>query len=183
VHNAGHPSILVPLLIGALVAWRFYGRIRRMVGRQHLANVRPWITICLFPVLAALVVVGTGGQPLPLLTLAAGAALGIGLGVYGLKLTRFEQTPAGLYYTPSAHLGIALSVLLIARVGYRMLMVYAAQGGGAPPPPPGAYTNSPLTLGIFGAFAGYYVTYAIGLLRWRRSVTATPVAPAANTEG
>jgi hypothetical protein len=31
---------------------------------------------------------------------------------------------------------------------------------------------------IFGALAAYYVTYAIGLLRWRRSVLETS-APAA----
>jgi hypothetical protein len=32
------------------------------------------------------------------------------------------------------------------------------------------FAASPLTLGIFGLLAGYYVTYAIGLVRWRLSV-------------
>lgn len=41
------------------------------------------------------------------------------LGVYGLRLTRFERTPTGLFYTPNAHLGIALSLLLVLRLGYR----------------------------------------------------------------
>jgi hypothetical protein len=35
-----------------------------------------------------------------------------------------------------------------------------------------AVTYSPLTLMIFATLAGYYVTYAIGLLRWRRRVAA-----------
>jgi hypothetical protein len=50
---------------------------------------------------------------------------------------------------------------------------------------PGAgFTSSPLTLLIFGTLAGYYVTYAIGLLSWQRRVraengtgTKSPVAP------
>ena len=179
MQNPGHPSILVPLLVAALVAWRFYSRFRRLVGRQHLSNTRPWITVCVFPVLLACFAFAARAQPVSLLALASGAVVGIGLGSYGLRVTRFEQTPAGLYYTPSAHLGIALSVVLIARVGFRMAMAYMAQANGFTPAPP-SYTNSPLTLGIFGAFAAYYVTYAIGLLRWRRSVTAaTSVAPAA----
>jgi hypothetical protein len=33
-----------------------------------------------------------------------------------------------------------------------------------------AVTNSPLTLAIFATLAGYYVTYAIGLLQWHRRV-------------
>ncbi len=36
--------------------------------------------------------------------------------------------------------------------------------------------NSPLTLAIFGTLAGYYVTYAIGLLRWRARVALQPPA-------
>ena len=35
---------------------------------------------------------------------------------------------------------------------------------------PGDFAASPLTLGIFGLLAGYYVTYAIGLVRWRLGV-------------
>jgi hypothetical protein len=30
------------------------------------------------------------------------------------------------------------------------------------------FTRSPLTLAIIGLVAGYYSTFAIGLLRWRR---------------
>jgi hypothetical protein len=174
---AHHPSLLFSILIGALVVWRFYSRIRKMVVRQKLSKVRPWITVCVFPVLTVLFVAGSIAQPASLEALAGGAAVGIGLGVLGLRLTKFENTPEGLYYTPSAHLGIALSVLLLGRLGYRGFQMYspAAAGNTAPPVP---FTGSPMTLLIFGALAAYYVTYAIGLLRWRRSVSGAP-APAA----
>jgi hypothetical protein len=164
-----HPSLLVSLLIGALVVWRFYSRIRRMVVRQKLSKVRPWITACALPVVVVLFAAGSIAQPLSEAALLGGAVVGIGLGIYGLRLTRFENTPEGLYYTPSAHLGIALSVLLIGRVGYRAMQMYSvADVSSTPRPVP--FTGTPITLMIFGALAGYYVAYAIGLLRWRRNV-------------
>jgi hypothetical protein len=35
---------------------------------------------------------------------------------------------------------------------------------------PADFAASPLTPGIFGLLAGYYVAYATGLVRWRASV-------------
>jgi hypothetical protein len=169
MQSPGHPSLLVSLLIGALVIWRFYSRVRRMVVRQKLSKVRPWITTCALPVVVALFVKGALAQPLSMAALVGGVVVGIGLGLYGLRLTRFENTPDGMYYTPSAHLGIALSVLLIGRVGYRAMQMYSAPNvSNAAPPVP--FSGTPITLLIFGALAGYYVAYAIGLIRWRRSV-------------
>jgi hypothetical protein len=34
------------------------------------------------------------------------------------------------------------------------------------------FARSPLTLGVFGLLAGYYIAYAVGLLRWRFAVLA-----------
>jgi hypothetical protein len=164
-------SLLVPLLLGAVIVWRFYSRIRRMVMRQKLSKVRPWITVCVLPILLLVFAAMSIAHPLPLAALAGGVAVGIGLGVYGLRLTKFETTPEGMFYTPSAHLGIALSVLLIGRVGYRFIQM--SQSDGWPPQPavgPG-HPGSWITLLIFGTLAGYYVTYAIGLIRWARGVT------------
>jgi len=190
MNGHGHPSALVSILIVALIAWRLYSRFRRSVGRQHLSKVRPWITVTLFPILTVLIVVTLAMANRPLATwalaaLAGGIAIGIGLGIYGLRLTRFEVTETGLYYTPSAHLGIALSALLTLRILYRVLQGGFLSGmgtAGATAPPPTA--NSPLTLLFFGALAGYYTTYAIGLLRWRHSLTnmqpvAKPAEPVA----
>jgi hypothetical protein len=162
----GNPSsLLVSLGIAALIAWRVYRRVRRMVGRQRLSNVRPWLTVSLFPTLIALLLLGSIPHPNSALALVAGVALGAGLGIYGLRLTKFEETPAGLFYTPNAHLGIALSVLFLGRVVYRAIRIYASEVPAAAAPVD--FVRSPLTLLIFGTLAGYYVAYAIGLLRWR----------------
>jgi hypothetical protein len=108
-------ALLTAALI-ALIAWRLYSRIRRAIGRQRLSRVRPWITIVLFPLLLALLAFGSRTQPLVETSLAAGAAAGIALGILGLRLTRFEVTAEGLFYTPSAHIDAAR---LAARLSLR----------------------------------------------------------------
>lgn len=153
---------------GLFVALILFRRIRRLIGRQKFARQRPLLTVIFFPLLLAFLAVMSRSHPQSLAALAGGVALGVGLGWYGLKLTTFENTPTGLYYTPNAHLGIVLSVLLIVRIGYRLLhgMVLTAQDSPLPPD----FARSPLTLAIFGTLAAYYVCYAAGLLRWHRSV-------------
>jgi len=181
--DLSHPStLLVPAGIAALVVWRLYSRVRRMIGRQRLSRVRPWLTVILFPILVAGLLIASLPHPLADLALAGGCAIGVGLALYGLRLTKFEATPAGLFYTPNAHLGIALSILFIGRIGYRAAQLLLA--GGTVARPPADFVGSPLTLLIFGTLAGYYVAYAIGLLRWKRQVgraarTAATPAPAA----
>jgi hypothetical protein len=159
------PSTVTLLALVPLLAWRTYARIRRMVGRQRLSRVRPWITLTVFPLLIALLGLAAAGVPRSLAWMAAGLAAGALLGVFGLRRTRFEPTPQVLYYTPSAHLGIALSLLFIARIVYRVIdvLVIAPADGGTPDD----FLASTLTLAVFGLLAGYYIAYAIGLVRWR----------------
>ena len=44
------PSTIALLALLPLVAWRVYMRFRRMVGRQQLSRVRPWITLAIFSI-------------------------------------------------------------------------------------------------------------------------------------
>lgn len=166
-----NPSLVAPLGFGALILWRSYSRMRRLIGRQRLSKVRPWITVSVFPVLTVLLVTASIGKPTSLLALAAGVAVGLCLGLYGLRVTRFEKTPEGLFYTPSAHVGIALSLLFLGRILYRFVQIYALGASAGVSPGEGShigYATTPITLLIFGTLAGYYVTYAVGLLRWQR---------------
>jgi hypothetical protein len=115
-----HPSLFVSAGIGALVVWRAYSRVRRMIGRQQLTSVRPWITVIVFPLIFALLMFGSRAHAMNVLALVIGASCGAALGLYGLRLTKFEQTAEGLFYTPSSHLGIALSLLFFGRLAYRI---------------------------------------------------------------
>jgi hypothetical protein len=162
-HQTG-PSTIVFLILIPLLAWRMYSRFKRMVGRQRLSKVRPWLTIAAFPLLILLIGAAALSHPERLWFLAAGLVAGAGLGIIGLGKTRFEATPEGLFYTPNAHLGLALSLVFVARIAFRFVQVYAA---GPSPPGTDDFAHSPLTLCVFGLLAGYYVAYAIGLVRWR----------------
>jgi hypothetical protein len=167
---------LITLAILALIAWRLYARIRRTIGRQRLSPVRPWVTVVVFPLLVALLAFAARSHAPAAAALAGGVVVGVGLGFLGLHLTRFEVSPEGRYYTPSAHLGVALSALLVCRIFYRFFVygLPGSSGGGAPPP------LTPLTLLLLGTLAGYYTTYALGLLRWSvrsRAALAVQASP------
>lgn len=180
--TASPSSLLFGAAIGAFILWRIVSRIRRMVGRQKYSGVRAMITVCIFPVLIALVMFGAMRHEGSVLIMLGGMAVGIGLGMYGHRLTKFEHSPAGKFYTPNAHLGIALSLLLLGRIAWRMGTLYfTTQSFTAPP---GDFYGSSLTLFLFGMLAAYYITYAIGLLRWSRSLrtTVASVTPTSTAE-
>ena len=162
---APSPSTLTLLVLLPLITWRVYARFRRMVGRQRLSRIRPWITLVIFPVLIVLLGFAAREHLDRLCWLAGGLGLGAWLGGFGLGKTRFEPTPQGLFYTPNAHLGIALSLLFVARIVYRLVEVYVIAPG--MPNGLGDFARSPLTLAVFGLLAGYYISYAVGLVRWR----------------
>jgi hypothetical protein len=159
-----------------LVAWRLYSRMRKLIGRQKSKAWRHWTTLVVFPSILTMFAIAAFTHPDAEGALAVGIAVGIGLAVWGLRKTRFETTPGGYYYTPNAHIGIALSLLLVARIGYRFyeISVMTAQSQAQLQD----FGRSPLTLLVFGTLAGYYTAYAGGILRWRAS---TPL-PAANLE-
>lgn len=162
------PAQVQPYVIGivtVVVAWRVYSRVRRLVGRQKFSPVRSWLSAGLFPVLLLTLLAGTFTHPLRSLSELAGVAIGVALGIYGLRLTKFESSGQERFYTPSAHIGIGLSVLFLGRVAYKLIHAYTSTAGFSEPP--SDIVRSPITLFIVGTLAGYYATYAIGLLRWR----------------
>lgn len=175
---AVHPSMFASIGVIALVLWRVYARIRRTLGRQTFKRRRVIMTLAVFPIVLVLLLLLSIAHPINAIPLCAGAAAGALLGIYGLRLTRFEATEAGHFYTPNAHLGIALSLLLVGRLGYRFL--HLQMSGEVTAGPPMDLTRSPLTLLIFATLAGYYVSYAVGLLRWSQS-TPRP-CPVGSTE-
>jgi hypothetical protein len=163
--NAPSSSTITLLVLIPLFAWRVCRRFHRMVGRQRLSKVRLRVTLAIYSTLLVLLCFAARTHPERLWWLAGGGGFGSLLALFGLNKTRFEPTPKGLFYTPNAHLGIALSLLFVARIVYRLFEVYAI----APTVPHGMsdFARSPLTLAVFGLLAGYYITYAIGLVRWR----------------
>jgi len=159
-------STLILLGVLALLAWRVYARLKRLVGRQRSSAPRHWIGIVLYSLLSVLLALTALIHPESLAGLLGGLAVGAGLAVIGLRLTKFEATAEGYFYTPNAHIGVALSMLFVCRIAYRVIQVTVLHQPGDPQ----AFTRSPLTLIAFGMLAGYFITYAIGMLRWRARV-------------
>jgi len=177
------PAQVQPYVLGivtVVVVWRVYTRVRRLVGSQKFSAVRSWISASLFPVLLITLFAGTLAHPLRSFSQLAGVVIGVALGVYGLRLTKFEVLEEGRFYTPNAHIGIALSLLFVGRVLYKVIHAYMSTAGFTEPP--SEIVKSPLTLLIIGTLAGYYATYAIGLLRWRYK-GLVPTASAAEPPG
>lgn len=169
---APHLPLAALVGIGALVAWRLYRRAHKLIMRQHFSLQRSRTSLIFFPLLLLLFLASSYTDPLAVAAEIGGALIGVVLAVYGLRHTKYESTAEGFFYTPNAHIGIALSILLAARVAYRFFQMYVSTSAFAQPPQD--FARSPLTLLIFGTTAGYYAWYALGLIRWQRSSSVVP---------
>jgi hypothetical protein len=182
-------SQIGPYLLALLVVFAVYRRLRRSFGRQALRPTRLTVRIVLLAVLACFML------PLGLTSVqflaaeSVGAALGLGLGVWGAQRTRFLMHDGQLHYVPHTYTGIAVSLLFVGRLAYRLVQV--SVGGHSPHgavDPSRAFAGtsmlrSPLTVGILFVLVGYYVCY-YGWLLWKsKRLTAADidVAPAATT--
>lgn len=153
---------LVPLLV-----WRIYSRLKKLVARQKSQLWRHRLVAFGFPALIVFLATTTKFEILPLSSLGAGVLAGGWLGVLGIRLTRFEQVGKDYYFTQHRYLGLAITMLFIARLLYRGMEIYLNTRLDVPVPPP-PFGQSPLTMAAYGMVTGYYAAYAWGLLRWRQ---------------
>lgn len=160
-------TTLALLVLTPLLVWRIYRRIQSRMTRQRSIVSRHYTGILVFGAMILVPAAQLLGHPYNLGALLVGAAAGIGYGVWGLKLTRFEDTPQGYFFTPNARLGIVMAMILVARILYIGVEIYSRQGSGIPAE---RLTESPLTMLCVGLTAGYFGWYSAGLLRWRRKM-------------
>lgn len=153
---------LVPLLV-----WRIYSRLKKLVARQKSQLWRHRLVAFGVPALIVFLATTTKFNILPLSSLGAGVLAGGWLGVLGIKLTRFEQVGKDYFFTQHRYLGLAITMLFIARLLYRGMEIYLNTRLDVPVPPP-PFGQSPLTMAAYGMVTGYYAAYAWGLLRWRQ---------------
>ncbi|MDB6021304.1 MAG: putative rane protein [Pedosphaera sp.] len=162
------PSTYVPLLLMGFVGWRMIQRVRRNIGRQPLQPKRMIARIVIFAVVALLFGAISLLHTELMLGFGAGLVLGVPLALVGLRLTRFEATPEGHFYTPNTYIGVALSVLLVVRLFCRMFKLYSvSETTGLTYAKVG---QSALTLFLFGLLASYYIAYFTGVFVRCRSL-------------
>jgi hypothetical protein len=160
-------KLLTPYLIGVLLAWALYRRVRRNFGRQTVQIRRLQLRAGIFSVLGVVVLVSSLRNQALLGAAIGGMASGTLLGYFGLRHTKFEVTPEGRFYTPHTYIGLFVMALFLGRVVFRLLNVYVMPNPGTVPGanPFEGYQRSPLTLAIVGILIAYYVTFNVGVLR------------------
>lgn len=166
-------SQIGPFLFAALVVFAVYRRLRRSFGRQPLRPIRMTIRMALLTLIVCLLLPSALRSAQYLAAEFAGAAVGVGLGVFGARRTRFVMYGERLHYVPHTYTGIAVSLLFLGRLVFRIVQVYggvhAAPGVHSDPSQaftPASMVRSPLTVGIFFVLAGYYLCY-YGWVLWK----------------
>jgi hypothetical protein len=172
--------MITPLLIGALVIWSMYRRVRRSFGRQVLQPRRLWFRVGLLMLVGGLIASSFGREPRLLGSLAGGIAIGVVLGIVGLRHTKFEIGAQEHYYTPHTYIGLLVTSLFIVRIVVRYVSVYSHPAAIATlysaHSSTDAYQRSPLTLAFLGLVVGYYVFYNLGILSRSRNSTAASLS-------
>jgi hypothetical protein len=167
---------VVAIAVVPLVLWRMVSRVRRLTTRQRSKTWRHRTTLVFFPVLlAALGYFAVATNPKSLAGMAAGLVAGALLGRAAIARTQFEQQGDDFYFKPFAPIGLAMSALVIGRMGWRGYELWTARNATDHV----QFIASPLTLLVVGILAGYYISFALGLLAWRNR-TAPQASPASS---
>ena len=160
-----------PFLVAALVVFAVYRRLRRSFGRQLLRPARMTVRIALLVVVACVLLPMAFRSAEFLTAELLGAALGMSLAVWGARRTRFLMTGGRLHYVPHTYAGIAVSLLFLGRLAFRLVQGYTgmhAPGAAHAEAANAAYPSqafgpgmvkSPLTVGILFVLVGYYVCF------------------------
>ena len=178
-------SQIWPFLIAALAVFMIYRRFRRNFGQQPLRPVRMQVRIVMLLIIGCLLLPAALRSTAFLSALLAGAAAGVALALWGAARTRFLKIDQQLYYVPHTYTGVAVSLLFLGRLIYRLLQAYGAThaagaegpGSGSQAFAPAAMVQSPLTLGLFFVLMGYYVCYYSVVLWKSKRVSAEKISP------
>ena len=160
-------STIALLALTPILVWRIYSRLKGMMQRQRSIMQRHYTGAGAFTAIALVAVAQVAPELRLLGWLAVGVAGGIAYGIWGLKLTRFETTQEGYFFTPNLRLGMVIAMLFVASILYIGFEIYANQGSGKPTP---RVTDYVFFLPSLGLMAGYFGTYSAGLLKWRRKL-------------
>ena len=161
--------VLVPLVVIALMPLILIQRYRAGAARRM---ARPWMAtfnVVLIAISALCFLAGAAVTslwvPNTLTGAAAGLALGAGLGLIGLMLTRWEPSAAALHYTPNRWLVLVVTFLVSARVAYGLWRSWTVAEAGVSGTPMVLAFGIPESLAAGGTVIGYYFAYGVGVRR------------------
>jgi hypothetical protein len=158
------PMVLIALMPLILIQRYRVGTARRMA--------RPWMATLNVVVMVLSVICFLAGAALTAVWVpnaftgaAAGIAMGGGLGLVGLALTRWEPTAATLHYTPNRWLVLLVTSVVSARVLYGFWRSWTVAQAGVDGTAMILAFGIPESLAAGGTVIGYYTAYAFGVRR------------------
>jgi hypothetical protein len=172
-------SKIGPFIFAALFVFLIYRRFRRNFGQQPLRPIRMQIRVAVLIVVGGLLLPTVFRSAAFLLAMLAGVAIGVALAIWGASRTRYLRTSNQLYYVPHTYTGVAVSLLFLGRLVYRVIQIYtnahatrtAAAEASNQAFVPASMLTSPLTLSLFFVLMGYYVCYySIVLWKSKRAI-------------
>jgi len=167
--------VILPLVLIALMPLILIQRYRVGTARRM---ARPWMATFNVVLLAFSALCFLAGAavtavwvPNAFTGAAAGVAVGAGLGLVGLMLTRWEPTAATLHYTPNRWPVLVVTCLVSARVLYGLWRSWTVAEAGIYGTPMVLAFGIPESLAAGGTVIGYYFAYGLGvrrrILKWQ----------------
>ena len=177
------PIIVLALLLFVLlalagvvllsIALRYRAGTARRQARRWVASLNVWMTSfsAVFFLSFTLLLSFWVGSAFRFALIGMGVG-GI-LGLLGLALTRWENQPEGLFYTPNRWLAVFVTLAIAARFIYGWWRA-THFGGSAPADQHWLLTASgtQLSLAVAAGLIGYYLVYSIGV-RLRMELTGS----------
>lgn len=160
------------LLLVPLAVWRIYSRLKIMLGRTRSELWRHYSTAVISAAGLGVIAATLLGKWEALGALLAGAALGVLLGRRNVQTTRLANTAEGFFYTPNRRISLLVLMLFISRLIYRLFEAYLHMHNQLPLDPD--FLGNPVTAVLFGMLGGFYLTFALHLIRWRRNTKPVP---------
>jgi len=169
------PLLIVPLVILVLLVlwllllpfslWQRYrlGKARRKAW-PWLVRLNSWLLLFSGGLFVASMAITSVWWPGALAYALAGMGAGFLAGIIGLWLSRFEQTPQGMYYTPNAWLVLSLTLLVAARIAMGFVEMWRYWQGRESLSIVPVLDHASL-FAVAGLLLGYYLSYTWGLRR------------------
>ncbi|MDU0205919.1 hypothetical protein ACYEXS_13360 [Paenibacillus sp. MAH-36] len=149
-----------------LICFFIYRRTKRTIGFQKLAKGRLKFRLTLFSILGIAIFLLGFVHPIHFIGYLIGLAAGAGLGLTAIRHTRFEHRADGCYYRTHLWIEIAVLVLFLSRIIYRVAFIALSPNASSMnPADPTQFTKDPVTAGVFFIIVSYYILFFGYLLR------------------
>lgn len=167
------------------IGFFMYRRTKRTIGFQKLSKGRLRFRLTLFSALGIAIFLLGFIHPIHFIGYLIGLAAGAGLGLTAIRHTRFEHRADGWYYRTHLWIEIAVLVLFLGRIAYRLASIaLSADPTSMNPADPAQFTKDPVTAGVFFIIVSYYILFFSYLLREETKLDPTAtVSDASGSEG